>query len=185
MPLFNSLYPSYYNTMVRQPNYSAMYPQQPQQQASQQPGSTSTDPFVKQIEDLYSQFGLKDTGRGTGLTDEAYWTQDALKNAGGDTNYVYNRLRDDLMGKGMDSPGNQSNNGQMNSMMPNNPQNMRDQAFAWRRNWAARGMQKPIYNSTMGYGYVPPSGTNYTGNSSSLGSGMNSLMPSGYKVNAY
>jgi hypothetical protein len=51
---------------------------------------------------MYQQAGLQPGDRGSGFADWQYWQNDALNNAGGDWNYIQNRLGNDLAGTGID-----------------------------------------------------------------------------------
>jgi hypothetical protein len=57
------------------------------------------DPHLAQ---LYQQYGVTPGGSGSGFTDWNYWQNDALRNAGGDWNYITQRLGSDLAGTGPD-----------------------------------------------------------------------------------
>lgn len=61
--------------------------------------------FADRVNALYSKYGKSDTGKGSGITDASYWTNEALRNANGDESYVLGRLEADLQGKGMDVGG--------------------------------------------------------------------------------
>lgn len=55
---------------------------------------------------LYQSHGIMTPGAaGSGFTDANYWNTNAINNAGGDWNYVLNRLGSDLSGTGPDAPG--------------------------------------------------------------------------------
>jgi hypothetical protein len=61
------------------------------------------DPRLAQ---LYQSHGIKQPGAaGSGFTDAAYWNNTLNNGAGGDWNYINNRLGSDLSGNGPDTPG--------------------------------------------------------------------------------
>lgn len=69
------------------------------------------DPNKDAVLALYKKYNRKPGESGSGLTDTGYWSGDAMKNAGGDSAYVLDRLEKDLQGHGMDAdPSNPNGN---------------------------------------------------------------------------
>ena len=76
------------------------------QQASQGGINDPWGGYDPRLVQLYQRYGVTAPGApGSGFKDARYWQNDAVRNAGGDWNYVLNRLGNDLAGKGTDMPG--------------------------------------------------------------------------------
>lgn len=74
----------------------------PQQQQTTDPWS-GIDPRLAK---LYQSYGINTPGAaGSGFTDAKYWNDTLNGSAGGDWNYIQNRLGSDLAGNGPDTPG--------------------------------------------------------------------------------
>ena len=71
--------------------------------------SSGADPWAgidPRLADLYKSHGIQTPGAaGSGFTDAAYWNKTLNGGAGGDWNYISNRLGADLEGRGTDQPG--------------------------------------------------------------------------------
>ncbi len=66
------------------------------------PRFTGMDPRLMEV---YQRAGFTPSNdRGSGFADWQYWQNDAVRNAGGDWNYVLGRLGSDLAGTGTDQP---------------------------------------------------------------------------------
>jgi len=75
----------------------------------QQPQPQGDDPWAgidPRLAQLYQQHGITKPGAaGSGFTDAGYWNNTLGGGAGGDWNYLSNRLGSDLSGNGPDQPG--------------------------------------------------------------------------------
>jgi hypothetical protein len=93
---------------------------------------------------LYSQYGVTPGGAGSGLTDWSYWQNDAVSNAGGDWNYVLDRLGSDFAGTGPDKSGGASSGegggGTMGPFTPSTPTSQ----------WSADPRTNDLYNTLLG-----------------------------------
>lgn len=77
--------------------------------AASSPTPAAADPWAgidPRLSALYKKYGVNTPGAsGSGFTDASYWGGEAVQHAGGDWNYILNRLEGNLAGHGVDAPG--------------------------------------------------------------------------------
>lgn len=101
---YSNIMSSYNNFLKNQPGAPTTTPVA---NAPKAPTNTpmTGDPNKDAVIALYNKYGVTPGGPGSGFTDLDYWSGQAMQNAGGDQQYILNRLEKNLQGQGTDAPG--------------------------------------------------------------------------------